>query len=319
MLNCQSVSEIAGYLKYNTSYNSVLYDINEATIRRGHLEMILRQKQFNDYASLARYDMTVGMKMSDYIIKRTEIEIIISYLRLMIAGRTDEFLFLMPMFFSSHTRLNLAKISQCKTYPQLIGAMEHTAYHDILAKFLPKDDENIRLTEIETVFFTVLTRTVFNLIEKHRPSVRNELKILYGADIDVQNVTRILRLKRFFNKNPEFIKKNLLPFGNSISKKAMESMINAPTADVVMDIFLGTPLGRRIPESQRAFTYDLHHRVPYFAARRYMHYSIHPAVVMLSYIYITDIELDDIINIIEGIRYRLQPDEIKPMLVLANY
>ncbi|MDD3832853.1 MAG: V-type ATPase subunit [Oscillospiraceae bacterium] len=319
MLNCRSVSEIAGYLKYNTSYASVLSNINESTIHRGHLEMILGQKQFNDYAALARYDMTVGLKMSDYIIKRAEIGLIISCLRLISAGRAGEFLFSMPMFFSSHTQLDLIKMSQCKSYNQLVEAMEHTVYRDILAKFQPKDNGKILLTEIETALFTHLTQTFFKMIEKHRPSTRDKLRSLFGVDIDVQNVTRILRLKRFFNAEPEFIRKNFLPFGNSISIKAMESMINAPTADAVMDIFLSTPLGRSIPESQRAFTYDLHHRVPYFAARRYMHYSIHPAVVMLSYIYIADIELDDIINIIEGVRYQLQPDEIKPMLVLANY
>ena len=38
----------------------------------------------------------------------------------------------------------------------------------------------------------------------------------------------------------------------------------------------------------------------------------------MAYIFIMDIELDDIVNIVEGVRYGLQPEEIKPMLVLAN-
>lgn len=319
LLNCRSVSEIAVYLKNNTSYASALANINEATIHRGHLEMLLRRKLFNDYAALARYDETVGLKMSDYVIRRAEIEMIISCLRLMSAGRASEFFFSMPMFFSTRTHLDLAKMSRSKTYAQLLDAMRHTIYHDILEKYPPEEDGKIRLTEIETALYTRLTQIVYKIIENQRGSSRGELKGLYGTNVDVQNVTRILRLKRFFNADPDFIRKNLLPFGHIISEKAMESMINAPNGEAVMEIFLSTPVGRRIPESQRAFTYDLHQRAPYFAARRYMHYSIHPAVVMLSYIYITDVEIDDIINIIEGVRYGLQPEQIKPMLVLANY
>ena len=50
-----------------------------------------------------------------------------------------------------------------------------------------------------------------------------------------------------------------------------------------------------------------------------MHFSTHPMVVMISYILITEVELDDIINVIEGIRYGLSPEEIKPMLVLVEH
>jgi V/A-type H+-transporting ATPase subunit C len=165
----------------------------------------------------------------------------------------------------------------------------------------------------------MLTKTVYQMIRSLKGSAQVELKNLYGTLVDVQNVTRILRLKRYFSAEPDFIRNNLLPYANIIPANVMERMIYAPDADAVMDIFLSTAVGRRLPKSQLAFEYDLHQRVPYFTARRHIHYSIHPAVVLMSYIFIMDIELDDIINIIEGIRYGLQPEEIKPMLVLANY
>lgn len=40
-------------------------------------------------------------------------------------------------------------------------------------------------------------------------------------------------------------------------------------------------------------------------------------VVLLSYLIIMDTEVMDLTNIIEGIRYQLPPEEIKPMLVLG--
>ena len=48
LLACHSVSEIAAYLKTRTSYATALREINEATIHRGYLEMLLRRKLFGD-------------------------------------------------------------------------------------------------------------------------------------------------------------------------------------------------------------------------------------------------------------------------------
>lgn len=319
MLNCHSVSEIAAYLKNNTAYNDVLNDINVATINRGHLEMLLRRKVFNDYASLTRFDKSIDLKMTDYLIQRTIIELIISSLRSISVGRGGEFFFTFPMDVLSHTGLDFAQLIRCKNYDDFLSAVRNTDFYKILTRFRPKENEKIRLTEIETALYTKLVNTAYDIISNAHGSARDQLKSLFDTRFDAQNVTRILRLKRFFSESPDSIRKNLLPYSHSINKKIIEKMIEAPDADSVVKIFASTKIGRMIPESQRTFTHDLHHRAPFAAAQRLMHYSVHPSVVLLSYIFLTDIELDDIINIIEGIRYRLRPDEIKPMLVLANY
>lgn len=319
LLNCHSVSEIAAYLKNNTSYSGVLADINEATIHRGYLEVLLRRKIFNDYASIARYDMSVGLSLSNYLIQRAEIEQIMSCLRLIGAQRAGEFLFSIPMFFASHTELDLAQMSRSATYAQLLDAIKDTKYYSILAKYTPQQDGRLLITEIENALYKELTETVNRIIENFSGPAKEELKALYGTRVDTQNVTRIYRLKRYFNADAEYIKKNLLPAEGTINARAYKRMMEAADANEVMEIFRSTGIGKRVPQSQLAFTYDLHQRVPYFAARKFIHYSIHPATVLMAYIFIMDMELDDITNIIEGVRYGLLPEEIKPMLVLANY
>ena len=318
LLHCHSVGEIAAYLKNNTCYASVLSEINESTIHRGHLEMLLRRKAFNDYAALGRYDTMVGMHLFDYLMQRIEIEQIIVCLRYMSAGHTSEFFFSMPMYFASHTRLDLPKMSRCTSYGELLEALSHTQYYDALAHLPPKDDGRIRLTEIENALYTQLSNMMYELISHTAGKAREELTNLYGARVDAQNVTRIIRLKRYFHAAPDEIRQNLLPNGHCLSPKMIDSMVEAPTADAVLDIFRSTRLGRRIPEGQREFVHDLDHRAPYFNACKHIHYSIHPRVVLLSYVTITDMEVDDIINVIEGVRYGLDPEQIKPMLVLAN-
>ena len=316
LLACHSVSEVAGYLKNRTAYASVLSDINESTVHRGHLENLLRRKLYNDYNSLSRYDKTVGMRTSAYLVQREEVDQIMSCLRLLSAGRTEEFFFSMPMFISSHTELDLIRMGHSKSYEELLSALEGTPYKKILELY-PPDDGHIRITEIENALHSRLTKTLLGIVDSTKGRLHEELVSLCGTQIDAQNVTRILRLKTYFHDDTDTIRANLLPSGHTIPPKILDRMLEASSAQEILSLFYSTTAGRLLPESQRALIHDLHHRVPYFNARHHMHYSTHPMVVLISYIIITEVELDDIINIIEGIRYNLSPEEIKPMLVLV--
>jgi V/A-type H+-transporting ATPase subunit C len=49
-----------------------------------------------------------------------------------------------------------------------------------------------------------------------------------------------------------------------------------------------------------------------------IHFSTSPPVVMLSYFYALDIEIDNLIRIIEGVRYKIEPDIILKSLIIKN-
>lgn len=319
LLACHSVGEIASYLKQNTSYATVLQDINEATIHRGHLEALLRRKLFNDYASLSRYDLTAGTHLSDYLIQQGEIQQIERCLRLMSAGRADEIIFSIPLFFASRFRFDYMKMSHAKSYEELLEALAGTPYHRILELYRPDESGRIRLTEIENALYSRLTETLFTIIDGTKGELHKQLISLCGSQVEAQNVSRIIRMKTYFGASPDTIRANLLPWGRSIPRRVMDSMLEASSPQEVLDIYYSTSAGRQIPEGQRSLVHDLYHRAPYFSARHYIHFSSYAMVVMISYAIITEVELDDIINIIEGVRYGLTPEEIKPMLVLVEH
>lgn len=319
LLACHSVGEIAAYLKQHTAYAAVLQDINETTIHRGHLESLLRRKLFNDYASLSRYDITVGTHLSDYLIQRGEIQQIERSLRLISAGRADEIIFSVPLFFASRFRFDYRRMSSSKNYDELLESLSGTPYQRILERYRPDESGRIRLTEIENALYSRLMETLYAIINSTKGDLRKQLISLCGSQVEAQNVSRIMRMKTYFASPPDAIRANLLPWGRSLSRRTMDSMVEADSPQEVLDIYYRTAAGRKIPEEQRAFIHDLHHRAPYFSARHYIHFSSYALVVMISYVIITEVELDDIVNIIEGVRYGLTPEEIKPMLVLVEH
>ena len=319
LLACHRVGEIAAYLKQNTAYAAVLQDINETTIHRRHLEALLKRKLFLDYASLSRYDLTVGTHLSDYLIQQGEITQIEQCLRLMSVGRTNEFYLSMPLFFTGHSKLDYLKMSRSKNYEELLEALSGTPYHKILELYRPDESGRIRLTEIENALYNRLVETLYAIIDETKGELHKQLISLCGSQVEAQNVSRIIRMKTYFHASPDTIRANLLPWGRSIPRRLIDGMLEADSAEEVLRIYYGTTAGRQIPEDQRPFVHDLYHRAPYFNARHYIHFSSYAMVVMISYVIITEVEVDDITNIIEGVRYGLTPEEIKPMLVLVEH
>ncbi|MCI8554114.1 MAG: V-type ATPase subunit [Clostridiales bacterium] len=318
LLGCHTVAEIAAWLKNRTSYVSVLGAINEANIHRGYLETLLRRKIRNDYASLCRYGFAGGRRLADYLIHREEIGQIISCLRLMSAGRPEEYFYEMPLFLLDTAGIDFVKMSRAASFSELVEALGDTAFARTLQKYPPLEDGTLRIREIENELYRGLTEEVYDTLSDTSGELREQLLDLLGTQGDTQNVTRIVRMKRYFQSPPEEIEKNLLPWSGLISVRVRERMVEAVTAEEVLSLFFATPAGRRIPDEQRGYTHDLYHRAPFYSARHYIRYSVHPMVTLISYIIASDMELNNIINIIEGIRYGMTPEEIRPVLVLAD-
>ena len=60
LLNCHSVNEVANYLKNRTAYADIFEGTTTTDIHRGQLETMLKKRVFDQYASLCRYEMSIG-------------------------------------------------------------------------------------------------------------------------------------------------------------------------------------------------------------------------------------------------------------------
>ncbi len=319
LLACQSVSEVASYLKNRTSYKKTLAGINENAIHRGQLEAKLKQKLFEDYASLCRYELTVGEHFSKYLIMRSEVEQILHSIMLLEAGKPEEYLFAMPMYLTIHTHIDLNSLSQIKNYDGLLDALDHTPYRELLEPFRPVKGMPINYTGIENALYSYLFSSIFEVINKYtRGETAKQLHDIFDSYIDLVNYARIIRLKVSYNAGPDFIRSSLLPFGN-VKPRVLNEMIEAQTEEQITGIMNKTSVGKRFLKMEHTYIDEIPNRVKYITCRHNIHFSTHPSVVMMSYTFVTQCELTDIITIVEGVRYNLPPEEIAKLLIIYNY
>lgn len=326
LLKCQTVNEVAAYLKGHTVYSKVLAGIEETGIHRAELEAILKRKLEEEYASLIRYEVTVGEHFSDYFVQRTEIDRILHTILVLDAGTagkseisgSGETGFEIPYFLKHSTGIRFDKLKKAGNYDDFLAALERTPYHDILQPFRPGENERTDYTKIEIALFSYLYDNVFEIIRKYtHGDTRRQLLDIFNSYIDLTNFVRIARLKLSYHVEPGEILKAVFPYG-TLSQHILEEMSKAGTQEEMQAVLSRTEVGKRAKRVDSTYLDEIPVRVNFRTCRHYIDFSTHPSVVLISYIFFCEAEISDIVTIVEGIRYKLAPPEIKGLLTITG-
>lgn len=316
LLACQSVAEVMSYLKSNTHYSAALRDINERDVHRGRLEALLRQNLFYEFDSLCRYDSSVSSGFSQYVIETIEAEQIIRFLVLLNSNSTEKFIYQFPAYFSKHTEIDINRLANAKNYDEFLKVLSDSPFYDILKSSSPDEKGRLHISEIENKLYDFVFSNLLGVINKQtKGSERQELKSFFFTINDYNIFSRILRLKKYYNLSPDAIKSNLLLQYSDINPKAIDMMCRAESSAEVFSIMQSTHNGKLIDKIGYVYASDISPRVKYRLARKNMHFSNNPSVVMLSYMFVSETELMNVVSLIEGIRYKLDSKLIQSLLI----
>lgn len=319
LLACKSTQEVCYYLKNRTYYNSILADVSESEVTRSQLEVLLKQSLFEDCASLGRYGSSVGERMSEYLIRRSEIEQVMHSLVVLNSGKTDGYTIYMPPYLLAQTKIDVEALGHMQTFDDLLAALNKTPYQKIVEKFRPAEGELLDYTGIENALYTYLYQDTFRMINKYyKGEAADQLREIFNSYLDLDNYVRIVRMKTFFNAPADVIRGAILPF-STIKKDFMEKLIKARDVQEVHEVMAKTRPGKRYLKKQETFEEDIPMKTQYNICRHNIHFSSHASVVMLSYIFVKQAEIADITNILEGIRYDMPAAKIANLLTIVNF
>ncbi len=315
LLACKTVPEVASYLKSQTVYSEILSGLNENEVHRGQLEILLRKKLFFEKVSLARFDMNSEKFLSVYFINRMEVEQIMRCISLFSIGRVSEYAYEMPIFFDKHTNLNLKAFSEITSLEELCDILGNTKYSKIIRQLIPQGDEQLDVPKIETALYTYLFDQLFESINKNtRGSEKKELLSLLNAIIDFRNFVRISRLKLSYHASEEYVRSMLFPYGR-LSKAQINSMLQCESSNELMNNLKGTYIGKSLSRAEYSTQSQMVIALNAIYCKKNIRLSVNASVVMLSYIFLSEIELSNIINLIEGTRYGMSEEEKSRLLV----
>ena len=180
---------------------------------------------------------------------------------------------------------------------------------------------HIPYTECEVRLRTYYLRW---LIEKASECVHGKSKKALLDQINVQtdviNLINAYRMKKYFYADAQILKKYMLPFYGRLSKEKQFVLFETQSPEDYLRMLARTSYGRKMETLTETMPSEQFERelvrIRCTLAKRSLMFSEDAAVSLYSLMYLSEVELNNIINIIEGIRYNKSVSYMENLIVL---
>lgn len=317
LLKQNSIKDIVNYLKVNTSYNETLKDIKDNEARRGQLEALLDKEVFNRLTRLMRYAPKKDMSFYRLGVTELEIHLLLTKIRLIISKYYTGYEIDIPDYLNKYAHFNIYELMAANSYETVLEAVKGTKYYPILERFKPKDetdtvDTNLLELEFKQIYYREYIDTINKMCTGKK---RKDLLTMVNTSIELQNITKIYRLKKYFDASPSQIRGTLFLEYSRIPQKMMDELIDCEDADILLQKLAESPYKLYVGDDDFVYIEYYTEKIRYHLAKRFMRFSTNSQMVYLAYKFVYQIEIDNLKHIIEGLRYGENPQRIQSMLI----
>lgn len=316
LLRRNSVQEIASYLKAETAFRSSLKGINEQTIHRGFLETLVRQEFYIDFIKLMRYGDPKKKEFYRFGIVSIEIQQILVTIRsLSDLDRTKQ-LAQLPLFAKKIMSFELEKLVKVNNFDELLVALKNTDYFKILHPLKPVNQMELDYVACELALKDYYFNLMNQLIEtKFSGKDYRLIKDAFNSRIELEHLTYIYRLKKYFKVSPKQIFEYLTPVSVHIPTKRIHHWIEHEDADALLDLLKNSYYRLNLDLKDLAHIENLIDRVKFKQNRKMLRHTENAEIVLIAYMNLLEIQIQNIIDIIEGVRYHINKERIASLLI----
>jgi len=316
MLKLRSLPDLVSFLKKSPNYEMILSGVQEGSIHRGQLELMIKKSHFEQILRLIKMIHSSDLEFYLLNIVYQESELILSSLRTIISMEFEDNIGKLPIFFEVHTKIDVHKLLKVETFDDLLDAIKNSPYYQILKPYRTDNPEMIRYLDIEHELEVYYYEEAFKRINKHYSgSLKKEIEGIFQTRIELANITKIYRLKKFYQATPQVIKDVLIKDHVRISEKKWDEMIALSNPDQIVKYLSHSEYQKFVNEKDYVYIEYFAGKIRYDLARKYIYFASEVPKVFMSFVTLGQMEIENITNIIEGIRYQVDEAEIKAMLI----
>lgn len=319
LIKKRSVGEAAAYLRDNTHYREVLTQMDPAAIHRGQLEHLLRSLRYIQYRRLIAFDFG-QQELYRYIYAWDESRQLVAFLRYLGSRQEEQggepYHSRYDRRLAEETSYDLERMVELKSYRELTDFFGGSEYGRLLRQFPPDAEGQLDLAGLERAISAHYFRRQLEIVDRELGGSAGEaMRRVFYRRIDSQNLSQAYRLKRFFHSDPKFIRESLLPFETPLAK-TIAQVAEAENMAAVHAILDKAKLTQGGNPEDTDFIETAVQRIRAKESKKALRNSGDPPVVLHAYIDQLEIELGNVINVIESVRYGLPPEEIRSILIL---
>jgi V/A-type H+-transporting ATPase subunit C len=319
LMKMSSISEVVSYLKKHPFYEYILKDINEKSVHRGQLELLIKKNNFDRILKLIHSIYSKDKSYYELSIIKQESDLILSVLRTLINDDDlDSIKGRFPYFFEAYTDIDLTKLMSAESLDELLDALATSDYLEIIKPYYVKDKKMIRYLDIEYKLEMYYYDQAFKRInQNYKGTLKKDLNDLFYTRIELQNLIKIYRLKKFYQSDPLTIKNLLVLDHSRITDKKLDEIIHLKDPNDILNYLTHSEL--KYYKNNQDFIYIEYYsgKIKYDLAKKIMYFATEVPKVFTAFLTLLEIQNDNLTNIIEGIRYQVSESEMQQMLIYS--
>jgi len=303
-----------------THYGSIMEKIPARRRVVRLVEHALKQSLIEDGVKLGRFLDDASRQFIGLVLSRYEMANIKSVMRALHNNedldRVRELLFDLKTYAS----VSIRQLLQSRSIGDLVDALKTSPYGDVLEASYQRFRREDSITPIEVGldlhYFTSLWEGMGTLRRTDREGVIQ----VKGTEMDVRNIEWVLRFKLNLGLGPEEIFHYTVPFGCRIDDEILWRMVNAQNPEEFIEA-VPAPYDRFVRSARRDRDIDqvmleiLLWRHIFEVASNVFHKQPVNLGMVVAYLTLKRIEIDDIISILESKRYGMNADEVGEYLI----
>ncbi len=204
-------------------------------------------------------------------------------------------------------------ISQAENFEQFINIVKKSEYYKSIKEY-QKENEEIDSKTIETIENN-MDKQYFEELYKMVKNEKKEILEIIGTEIDLLNILGIYRMKKYYKLDKEEIENRLISVNYKLSKETIWQLINANNEEEFFNIiantryaFINMEKRENIEKNIKIYEFKMYKK--YFRENKFNISTV------ISYMNLQKINIRNIINIIGGIIYKLDINQIENRIIV---
>lgn len=206
---------------------------------------------------------------------------------------------------------NLRGIETIESQEEFLGFIKRTKKYRFLLKKFAENKENLTIFEMENS----LDKFYFERMIKLAKGYNSSLEDMLGQKIDLNHVIWIYREKTNYEFKVSQVKDTLIPVHYRLKKVELEKLMQANDEKEFIQILKETVYAKAIPFDDMENLESNVDRYLYKLYQSYFRKNIFDIGALYAYMNIMELENNSIMNIVEGIRYHLDKEKIRQLVV----
>lgn len=312
----KTIPEVTLYLQNHPGWRSALIGLNATDTHRNQLEDALHQGLLNEHLRIYNFVFSSGSELYQEPILRAEQDEILSCHRYIQTGGGGGYAIRLPAVFRKQSKIDFSALARCADWESLLAAISKTDYYPLLSRLNKPESGLPDYSSVEWVMQSYVYGRLFTIARRRASGqVKRAMESFIGAQVDLINIGRIMRIKKYFPEGWQEYVGLLLPFSGRIPPSFLKELYSAPDEKAAFQMLMRTPYKKVFEKGNFKYTEEYYHNFLFDFSRQMLRASIPSAFTAIAYLNLKEIELQNLIKVTECVRYSKTPESAGVFLV----